>query len=342
VSTSYNLAISDLNEAPTAVTLANTIAFLPENTSTSSAMKVADIIINDDAIGINTITISGADSTAFEVTGTALFLKADTTLDFETKNYYSLILSVLDASIIDSSPIATTYDLAIRNLNEAPTALILANNLVSLPENTSTSNSSIKVADIVITDEDLGTNTISLSGADASTFELVDSAIYLKTDIAFDFETKNYYNLTVSVLDATIDGSSPITASYNLAIGDLNEAPTAVGLTNTIASLPENTATSSAVKVADIAISDDAIGTNNITLLGADAAAFEQGQSCGVFPASNAAAQAGEFDLVLGGHSQGDRAPGFLGRADIERELAGLLERLAQVCDLDGVHAQVA
>jgi len=275
VSTSYNLAISDLNEAPTAVTLTNTIAFLPENTSKSSALKVADIIINDDAIGINTITLSGADTTAFEVIGTALFLKADTTLDFETKNYYSLTLSVLDASIINSSPIATTYDLAIRNLNEAPTAVTLANTVVSLPENTSTSNSSIKVADIVITDDDLGTNTISLSGADASTFELVDSAIYLKTDIAFDFETKNSYNLIVSVLDATINDFTPITASYNLAISDLNEAPTAVTLANTIVILPENTSTSSAIKVADIVISDDALGHNTTSLSGADATDFE-------------------------------------------------------------------
>jgi VCBS repeat-containing protein len=76
------IIVANENEAPTAVTLANTIPSLPENTIRSSAIKVADIIISDDVLGINTISLSGADAAAFDVVESVLFLKADTTFDF--------------------------------------------------------------------------------------------------------------------------------------------------------------------------------------------------------------------------------------------------------------------
>ena len=274
VRTSYSLAINDLNEAPTDVALANTIISLAENTSTSSAIKVADIVITDDALGNNTISLGGADASAFEVVDSVLYLKAGTPLDFETQNSYSLSVSFLDSSLDGSSPVTTSYSLAVSDENEAPTAVTLANTTTSLPENTSTS-SAIKVADIAITDDTLGSNTISLLGADADAFEVNGTALYLKAGTGLDFETSNSYSLTVSVSDATIDGSSPVTTSYSLAVSDQNDAPTAVTLANTTTSLPENINTAGRIKVADIAISDEDLDTNTISLLGADAAGFE-------------------------------------------------------------------
>jgi hypothetical protein len=60
------------------------------------------------------------------------------------------------------------------------------------------------------------------------------------------------------------------------AHGDfINQSPTGVGFTNMVASLPENTATTFRIKVADIVVTDDGFGTNLISLGGADAARFE-------------------------------------------------------------------
>ena len=73
-----------VNQPPTAVALTNTIASLPENTNTNNRIKLADIAISDDALGSNTIALSGADAAAFEVDGTVLYLKAGTSLDYET------------------------------------------------------------------------------------------------------------------------------------------------------------------------------------------------------------------------------------------------------------------
>jgi hypothetical protein len=45
-----------------------------------------------------------------------------------------------------------------------------------------------------------------------------------------------------------------------------------VALTNVVANFAEDLDTSSAVKVADIVVTDDALGTNTLSLTGADAA----------------------------------------------------------------------
>ena len=55
---------------------------------------------------------------------------------------------------------------------------------------------------------------------------------------------------------------------------DLNEAPT-VALSNVITTFPENTDTTVRIKVADITITDDALGTNDLALSG-----LERGRSC--------------------------------------------------------------
>ena len=263
-----------VNQPPTAVALTNTIASLAENTNTSSRIKLADIAITDDALGTNSISLLGADAAAFELDGTNLFLKAGTSLDYETKAFYAVTVSVGDTTISGSSPVSTAYSLAVSDVNEAPTAVALTDTTVSLAENTNTS-SRIKVADIAITDDALGTNSISLQGADAAAFELDGTALLLKAGTSLDFETKTTYAVTVSVGDTTISGSSPVSTGYSFAVSDVNEAPTAVTFANATSSLAENSSTSVRIKVADIIITDDALGTEVITISGADAGSFE-------------------------------------------------------------------
>jgi uncharacterized protein YjiK len=54
-----------------------------------------------------------------------------------------------------------------------------------------------------------------------------------------------------------------------------NQPPTAVSLTNPVTSLPSTTSTAQRVKVAGVAIVDDGLGTNNLSVIGPDAASFE-------------------------------------------------------------------
>ena len=274
VTASYGLAITDVNEAPTAVVLSNAVSSLEENSSTLAAIKLADIAISDDALGSNTISLAGADAAFFEVVGSSLFLKAGTSLNYEAKASYGVTVSVSDPTVAGSVPVTASYALGITDVNEAPTAVVLTNAVSSLGENIPTL-AAIKVADIAISDDALGSNAITLDGDDAAFFEVVGTGLFLKAGTSLNYEAKASYAVTVSVSDTTVAGSVPVTASYGLAITDVNEAPTAVVLSNAVSSLEENSSTLAAIKLADIAISDDALGGNTISLDGADAAFFE-------------------------------------------------------------------
>jgi len=226
---SHTYTVEAINLPPTGVVLNNTVSSLEENTSTLAAIKVADIAITDDALGSNTVSLTGADAAFFEVVGSGLFLKAGTSLNYEAKTSYSLTLSVSDPTVVGSAPVTTSYALAITDVNEAPTSVVLNNTVTSLEENTSTL-AAIKVADIAITDDALGSKTVSLAGADAAFFEVVGSGLFLKAGTSLNYEAKASYAVTVSASDPTVAGSVPVTTSYALAVRDLNEAPTALNL----------------------------------------------------------------------------------------------------------------
>jgi hypothetical protein len=120
VERAVTFAVIDLNEAPTTLNLANTIPSLAENTSTASRIKVADIVIADDILGSNVISLSGSDAASFEVVGTELFLKAGVVLNFEAKTSYDVKVRVADPALPDSNPLTSDYSLAIQDVNEVP------------------------------------------------------------------------------------------------------------------------------------------------------------------------------------------------------------------------------
>ena len=132
----------------------------------------------------------------------------------------------------------------------------------------------MKVADIIITDDGVGTNVLALSGADAALFEIDGLELFLQAGAALDFETASSLDVTVTVDDADFEGTPDDSVDLTIAVTDVNEAPT-VALANVLADISENADTSAATKVADIVVSDDALGTNALTLSGVDAAFFE-------------------------------------------------------------------
>ena len=96
-----------INQAPTNITLQNPITNLPEGTSTIARLKVADIVITDDGLGSNTISLTGVDAASFEVEGTVLYIKKDTKLDYETKNSYGVTVNVDDTTVGNTPDVFT-------------------------------------------------------------------------------------------------------------------------------------------------------------------------------------------------------------------------------------------
>ncbi len=269
----YVLRILDVNEAPTSLQLSNTVTSIPENTDASTGIRVANLTIVDDALGVNTYTITGPDASSFRVVNGELQLFSATAPDFESKSTYRINVEVDDVTVGNSPDLSQPFVLNITDLNEAPRNLQFTNVVSSIPEMSDTFGG-VTVADVVFQDDALGVNVLSLSGPDASLFQLVNRVLQFKSLAAPDFETKSSYQVDVNVDDATVGGTPDETARFVLLISDVNEAPTAIQLSNTIESIPEHTDTSAGIRVADITVVDDAIGTNGLSLTGPDADSF--------------------------------------------------------------------
>ena len=101
------------NQAPTAVSLTEQTTSLPETTSTSSRLRLAEPVVTDDGFGSNQYSVTGADASFFEVDSNGLYLKAGTTLNAATKSAYKINVSVQDPTVAGSSPVTVPYTLTI-------------------------------------------------------------------------------------------------------------------------------------------------------------------------------------------------------------------------------------
>jgi hypothetical protein len=104
------------NLAPTAIALTNTTTTVLENSNTSSAIKVSDILVTDDGLGTNNFTLSGADASSFQITGSSLYIKQGTVLDYETKTIYAVTINVDDATVGSTPDASVNFALALTDV----------------------------------------------------------------------------------------------------------------------------------------------------------------------------------------------------------------------------------
>ncbi len=257
------------NSAPTDLSLSSTN--INENVATNS---IVGIFSTTDANTGDSFTYSlvagegATDNTAFSIVGNQLQINHSP--NFETKNRYSIRVTTTDAGGLTLEKVLT---LTVNDLNERPTRLTFNNTLTQLEENTKI-DQELKVADLFVEDDALGTNNFFLTGRDKDRFLIRDLALFYVASSP-NFEAQNSYEVTVNVDDSTVGVTPDLTQTFTLKITDVNEAPTAVILTNITQVIAENTDTSQGIKVADIQITDDALGTNSLSLLGSNQSSFE-------------------------------------------------------------------
>ena len=105
-------------------------------------------------------------------------------------------------------------------VNAAPTGLSLDNAITAIAEDAAT-NARIKVADVVVADDGLGTNTLAVTGADAAFFEVDATGLYLKAGTVLDHETRASFSVIVTVDDATLGGTPDASTAFTLAVSDV-------------------------------------------------------------------------------------------------------------------------
>jgi Subtilase family len=221
IATIRNDDVVELNKPPTAVAFTNVTASLAENTNTSSRIKLADIAISDDALGTNTFSLLGADVAAFEVEGTVLYLKAGTSLNYESKTTYAVTVSVADNTINGSSPVIVGYILAVTDVNEKPTALALS--ATAFDENIPAGS---LVASLSSSDPDSLAQSYSYALV-AGTGDTDNLAFYVTANELHitrspDYELKSSYKVRLRTTDQ--EGLS-FDRNVQLAVNDLADSP---------------------------------------------------------------------------------------------------------------------
>ena len=204
-SKSFTINVTDVNEAPTDITLSN--ASVAEN---AGANATVGSLSNTDPEGgamTYTITVGGTD---FNISGSTL--RATNSFDYEVTNSYSVTVRVTDGGSLTYDE---TFTINVTDVNEAPTDITLSN--ASVAEN---SGADATVGSLSTTDSEGGamTYTITAGGTD---FNINGST--LRATNSFDYEVTNSYSVTVRVTDG---GGLTYDETFTINVTDVNEAPT--------------------------------------------------------------------------------------------------------------------
>ncbi len=257
------------NVAPEFTDGTSTTRSVAENTAASVNVGSAVSATDDDGDTLS-YSLSGTDAASFDIVSTSGQLQTKAALDYETKSSYSVTLTVKDPDEL-SDTISVT--ISVTDVNEAP---VFSSNSITLTVAENTAASVNIGSAITATDDDGDTLSYSLSGTDASSFDIVSTSGQLQTKAALDYETKTSYAVTITAQDPD-DLSDTISVTINVT--DINEAPVFASDSITL-TVAENTAAGTNIGSAVSATDPDG-DTLTYALGGTDAASFDIVSSSG-------------------------------------------------------------
>jgi serralysin len=220
------------------------------------------VTLGDAAEDVTHITSIGSRAQLLSLTGNGTDLdftiagEGRVVIDLKLMNNFvyeatgaTLISQVGDIMTLDLGPIGN-HAVSIRQiaLNQPATDIVISNQSV-LAENTATRT---HIADLLVIDPDTDpiwrNNVVTVSD---TRFEIdgITGALYLKAGQSIDFET----DATITMTLTAADGAAQYSKAITLSIGNENEAPADIVVSNQIA-LAENTILRT--KIADLSVTD--------------------------------------------------------------------------------------
>jgi len=142
--------------------------------------------------------------------------------DYETKDTYSIRVQAQDQ---DGAFVEEQFTINISNSNDVPTLIELNNS--NVPETTPVNS---RVGTLTTVDADGGnsfTYTLTGTGNDNGNFVILGDELY--TSRTFDYETQTFYFINVTSRD---NGGAEVTEQLVIVIGDENDDPTDITLSN--------------------------------------------------------------------------------------------------------------
>ena len=232
----FVIDVTNVNETPTSLLLSKNN--VNENSLLDTLVGALSTTDPDAGESFTYSFVSGAGSTdnsKFKLVDS--ILRTNASLDFETKPSYSIRVKSTDVLGLS---IESIFTINVNDINEAPFNFNIANNLL---ENTAIGT---KVGTASATDVDANDTlkfalVTGIGGEDNTSFSLSQTGD-LQLLQPLDFETKKSYNILARVQDFT---GLFLDKAFVLSVVDVNETPTAVGLSNS--SVPENSGSGAVV-----------------------------------------------------------------------------------------------
>lgn len=204
--------ISGPNDAPNEI-LAIPIA-VAENTK---GALVCEFFIRDSDVN-DTHTISVSDE-RFVVIDNNIILAEGESLDFETQKDIDFIITATDSGGLS---IQRTITLSILDINEQPDSLKIKIDRFEINENQNVA-SRLKIADLVIADDALGTIEYRIDGRDAAFFQIFGDRLYLKRGVTPDFSERSSLDITIIAFDPDLTEVPDLSLDFSLGILETNE-----------------------------------------------------------------------------------------------------------------------
>ena len=213
---------------PPYLVLRNPARWLPENVDLTDSLKVADFSVHGGNKDHFVFTLSGPAADIFELTGPeivngvatdgGLSIKAGTTFDIETKDFYRVNVFFDDTSYGTGTEPGGSILLQILPETKAP-SINLTNKVGELSEDAETGTQR-KVADIDIEESNRASSIFTLSGPDADHFEIVGHELYLKAGARLDYETNPVLKAKVTISDSLVPSLPPDAETLRIRILD--------------------------------------------------------------------------------------------------------------------------
>jgi hypothetical protein len=202
--------VTNVNDNDPAITSSATFSVAENQTSVGTVTAT-------DADGDSlTYSLSGTNSSYFNISPSGV-VTFKTAPNYEIKTSYSIILNVSDSDATTSKQLTIN----ITNLNDnAPM-------ISSLPSTLLVAENTLSVFQIKALDEDGDTLNYSLTGSDASLFNVSSSgAISFKLEKDYENITNNRFNITLTISDGTLSTSRDV----NVMVTDVQENQIGEGL----------------------------------------------------------------------------------------------------------------
>ena len=218
------VAPAPVNTAP-AFAASSISLSVAENTAASTAIGKAFAATDSNAGDTLAYALGSTDDDGhFAIDSSSGQLKTKGALDYESKDSYSVTVTATDGGGLTASVSVT---ITVTNVNEAP-AFAASSVSLSVAENTAVGTA---IGDaITAADLDAGDSlTYTLgSAADDGHFAIDSSSSQVKTKGALDYESKDFYSVTVTATDG-----GGLTASVSVTITVTNVADTPPGQPDT-------------------------------------------------------------------------------------------------------------